>query len=178
MPRWRNATGRFTTSSPVRSTVPTPQSPRDAGRGLARAAQPAPRLGPDAAGRRRGDRRRPLPTSVERFLKYFGRWREREALVAKVAGQMSTVEGETSGELTKTEFLMQSRRGGAAVGSGAGGRGRGRLPPAAGEDAPPSSPESGEERGTGGEVGVYERAITLHRLGRSLRAGPPCRRRG
>ena len=50
--------------------------------------------------------------SIAEFLDVFGRWRERDALLARVAAPLAGGEaGERSAAITKAEFLLQSRQG-------------------------------------------------------------------
>lgn len=47
---------------------------------------------------------------IARFLDVFGRWRERDEMMAQVGKRLS-VSGNRSGKLTKTEFLLMSQQG-------------------------------------------------------------------
>ena len=95
--------------------------------------------------------------SIVRFLNVFGRWRERDALLEKVASSQSLV---NSGEkLTQAEFLMASQRGETLWSQGRAAEAekvfRGLL----------ARMEAGANYDSG-----YDRCLTLALLGRSLRA--------
>lgn len=124
--------------------------------------------------------------SVERFLNVFGRWREREALMAAVerafggrspAGDGRPLAGD-GGPLSKAEWLLLSRRGELLLDAGRAREAEevfrgllarmGRTATAGGRRLTAGGRRltAGEAQG---EVGGYEGALTLHRLGRSLR---------
>jgi len=100
--------------------------------------------------------------SIIRFLNYFGRWRERDALLEKVASSQSSVASGQSlvnsgGKLTKAEYLMASQRGETLRSQGRAAEAekvfRGLL----------ARMEAGADYDTG-----YDRCLTFGRLGRSL----------
>nr|VFJ47784.1 MAG: Tetratricopeptide repeat-containing protein [Candidatus Kentron sp. DK] len=100
-------------------------------------------------------------TYVERFLNHFGRWRQRDALLAKLPGLTDGWERDSEGPLTKAMYLALSQRGDRLLDQG--------------------RPHEAERLFRGllsrfdradyeaDEVG-YDRATTLSRLGRSLEA--------
>jgi tetratricopeptide (TPR) repeat protein len=99
--------------------------------------------------------------SINMFLNNFGRWRERDEVMAEVSGVIDQVSGE-EGELTQAQFVMESQRGERLLQMGQAGQAervfRGLLARMA-----ESHPEPVEGWG-------YERMVTLTRLGRCLRA--------
>lgn len=107
--------------------------------------------------------------SVERFLNYFGRWREREVLMAAVGKGVGS-----TGPLTKTEWMFQSRRGEMLLDAG---RARdaeavfrallARMEPTA--DGL-TTDDSGLTTKDFEPTTDYDYALTILRLGRSLRA--------
>ena len=116
--------------------------------------------------------------NVERFLNVLGRWREREAMMARVQAAVGAQHAAPDAPLTYAAFLLESRQGELLL-----DQGRARdaealfrrllarmLPPL------PAPPLSQRERGPGGEgeMWAYNRAQTLRNLGRSLaRQGRP-----
>ncbi|MCP4353864.1 MAG: tetratricopeptide repeat protein [Desulfobacterales bacterium] len=95
--------------------------------------------------------------NVERFLNYFGRWRERDTMMKKMESFAGT--SASDGPLTKTEFLMQSRRGEGLWQKGRAKEAeqifRGLL----------ARMDAGMDYD-----GTYDRALTLFRLGRCLKS--------
>ena len=95
---------------------------------------------------------------VELFLDYFGRWRERAALMAKVEAATKVVGEATEGLLTKAAFLLASRRGEILL-----DQGRARE-----AEQVFRRLLARMDAGTAYES-TYDRPLTLHRLGRSLK---------
>jgi tetratricopeptide (TPR) repeat protein len=96
--------------------------------------------------------------SIARFLDVFGRWRERDVMMANVKRQTSSVITETGG-ITQAEFLLLSRQGDTLRQQGRAAEAEGlfrdllgRLEAGAAYDA------------------AYDHAMTLARLGRCLAA--------
>jgi tetratricopeptide (TPR) repeat protein len=108
--------------------------------------------------------------NVEFFLNVFGRWREREAMMAKVAAAVRRPGPAPTGPLTKAEYLLESRQGEMLLDAGRAQEAEQvfRRLLARIEDLTPTP--SPARRGDGGEVGPYQLAQTLGRLGRSLRS--------
>lgn len=110
--------------------------------------------------------------SVAWFLDYFGLRRERERLQARVDELMGGRGIEGEGALTRAEYLALSRRGEGLLSAGRAGEAEGvfrallaRFPsPSLPRQALPSQP------GDSSPGWAYERAVTLHRLGRALKA--------
>jgi tetratricopeptide (TPR) repeat protein len=102
------------------------------------------------------------------FLDCFGRWREREALLEKISAlqpQISSAEG-----MTRAEFRMLSQHGDARLQRGQAAQAEGvfrelleRLPA-------PSTIEGEAGMAYTGDEATYDRALTLARLGRCLKA--------
>ena len=99
---------------------------------------------------------------IERFLNVFGRWRERDAMMEEVENAAEAAGGFGEGKLTKAEFLHRSRRG--------------EMLHDRAQDAEAERVfRTVLERFEAGvdydeEEATYDRAQTLGRLGRSLRA--------
>ncbi len=95
--------------------------------------------------------------TVERFLNYFGRWRERDTMMKKMVSAAGT--SASGGPLTKTEYLVQSRQGELLWQKGRAKEAeqifRGLL--------------ARMDIGTDYD-GVYDRALTLDRLGRCMKS--------
>ena len=109
---------------------------------------------------------------VARFLDNFGLRRERERLVERVDELMRGRGIEGEGVLTRAEYLALSRRGEGLLSTGRAGEAEkvfrtllARFPsPSLLQQAGPSQP------GDSSPGWAYERALTLGRLGRALRA--------
>jgi tetratricopeptide (TPR) repeat protein len=117
--------------------------------------------------------------SIVWFLDYFGRWRERDAVMEQVDKETRRRGDKGTGKLTKAEFLLESRRGETLLDQGRAAEAervfrallaRMPSPPAPLHPHPSPPPRAGEGTGEGSEVGGYERCVTLGRLGRSLEA--------
>jgi tetratricopeptide (TPR) repeat protein len=107
--------------------------------------------------------------SINRFLNFFGRWRERDEVMAEVSGVIDQVSGE-EGELTQAQFVMESGRGERLWQMGRAGEAekifRGLLAQMA---ASPPEPVEGAAQAEGDDWG-YERSYVLVQLGRCLEA--------
>lgn len=103
-------------------------------------------------------------TSIAKFLDAFGRWREREGMMAKVESRMSKVQSQEAGggKLTKAEFMMLDRQGDTLL-----QQGRAREAERLFRDLL-ARLEAGAAYG--GEEAIYDQGTTLMRLGRCLAA--------
>lgn len=104
---------------------------------------------------------------VERFLNVFGRWRERAAMMETVEKGVGRTGVESTGPLTKAEWTLQSRQGEMLW-----EQGRVREAEAVFREllARMGEAQNVKHETSGEEVGGYELALTLGRLGRSLSA--------
>jgi len=102
---------------------------------------------------------------VELFLNFFGRWQERAAMMEAVEKAVEKEEGST-GPLTKAEWMLQSSQGERLLDAG-----RAREAEAVFRAllARMGEAQNVKRETSGEEVGGYELALTLGRLGRSLR---------
>jgi tetratricopeptide (TPR) repeat protein len=124
--------------------------------------------------------------SINRFLNVFGRWRERDEVMAEVSGVIDQVSGE-EGDLTQAQFVMESGRGERLRQRGRAGKAeevfRGLL--ARMESHPPVEAPQGDletrmtephpepvegAAQTDSEDWGYERSYVLVQLGRCLEA--------
>ncbi len=96
---------------------------------------------------------------INRFLDYFGRWRERDEVNALVAKSQIPKSQSQQGKLTKAEFLLESQRGEVLLQQGRAREAEGVF------RALLARLEAGAEYEAG-----YDRTLTLHQLGRCLRA--------
>jgi tetratricopeptide (TPR) repeat protein len=99
-------------------------------------------------------------TSIGKFLDYFGRWRERDALLEKIANLQSQISSEKG--VTKAEYLMLGQQGDVLWQQGQAAKAEQLF-----RDLLEKM-----EAGTayGGDEAAYDHAMTLARLGRCLEA--------
>ena len=97
--------------------------------------------------------------NLERFLNVFGRWREREAMMAKVEAATKAAGATVEGPLTKEAFLQEGRRGEILLDQGRA------------QEAEQIFRRLLKRMDIGAAYdSTYYRAITLQRFGRSLKS--------